>query len=62
MDRVALLRCRRERETPEEKEVRLSGRREYYRQLHIQNHMPTTFIPHVCMHSQACPSMLLASV
>ena len=60
MDREALLMCRRElyrqrreRETLEEKEVRLSGRRDNITgnlQLSIQNHVPTTFIPHACMH------------
>ena len=60
MDREALLRRRRElyrqrreRETLEEKEVRLSGRRENITgnlQLRIQNHVPTTFIPHARMH------------
>ena len=68
MDREALLRRRRElyrqlreRETPDEKEVRLSGR-SITGNLRIQNHVPTTFIPHACMYSQARPSMLLASV
>ena len=58
MDREALLgrhrelyRQHRERETPEEREVRLSRKREYYRQLRIQNHVPTAFIPHACMHT-----------
>ena len=57
MDREALLRCRRElyrqrreRETPEEKEVRLSGRREYYRQLAYPESRAHTFYPS-CMHT-----------
>ena len=53
MDKEALLRCcrelyrqHRERETPEEREVRLSQRREYYRQLaypesHAHNFYPS---------------------
>ena len=72
MDREALLsrrrelyRQRREREMPDEKELRLSGRREYYRQLAYPESRAHNFYPscmHACMHSQACPSMLLASV
>ena len=65
MDTEALLRCRRElyrqrrdRETPEEREVRLSRWRDYYRhrraalstEEHV-DHVPTTFIPHACMHA-----------
>ena len=52
MDREALLRrCRelyrqrRERETPDEKEVRLSGRREYYRQLAYPESRAHNFYP-----------------
>ena len=58
MDKEALLRRRRElyqqrrqRETPEEREVR-SRRREYITgNLHIQDQVPTTFLPHACMHA-----------
>ena len=43
---------RREREMLEEKEVRLSGRRgSIAGNLHIQNRVPTAFIPHACMHA-----------
>ena len=72
MDREALLRRRRElyrqrreRETPDEKEVRLSGRREYLIQATCVSRITCPqllSLMHVCMHSQARPSMLLASV
>ena len=52
MDREALLRCRRElyrqrreREMPEEREVRLSRRREYYRQLVYPESRAHNFYP-----------------
>ena len=57
MDREALLRRRRElyrqrreRETPDEKEVRLSGRREYYRQLVYPESRAHNFYPS-CVHA-----------
>ena len=53
MDREALLRRRRElyrQETPDEKEVKLSGRREYYRQLAFPESHAHNFYPS-CMHS-----------
>ena len=56
MDREPLLRRRRElyrqciRETPDEKEVRLSGRREYYRQLAYPESRAHNFYPS-CMHA-----------
>ena len=57
MDRDALLRRRRElyrqrskRETPDEKEVRFSGRRQYYRQLAYPESRAHNFYPS-CMHA-----------
>ena len=57
MNREALLRCRRElyrqrreRETPDENEARLSGRREYYRQLVYPESLVHNFYPS-CMHA-----------
>ena len=57
MDREAMLRRRRElyrqhreRETPDEMEVRLSGRREYYKQLAHTESLAHNFYPS-CVHA-----------